>query len=209
MEGRHSFAPPPRGPAAAGGEAAEENLSYGSGLFYRGRIFDLFILIEKDERLFIIDQHAAHERILFDRFLKGPIQKQELLVPIPFETESAGDDTFLESRRDELASLGLVIKKEKAHTWSIEALPANWKLDDRKTIEEILSLRTAQEDVARRWTATLACHAAVKDGDYLDEAAALALAKEALALPDPRCPHGRPIWSEISLEFLLKAVKRI
>jgi DNA mismatch repair protein MutL len=184
----------------------------GSSLKYRGRIFDLFILVEKDERLYIIDQHAAHERILFNRFLEGPIHKQELLAPIPFETDSGGDDAFLESRLEELSALGLVITRGGNHRgcsqWQIEALPVNWKLSDQKTVEEILQLRTSGEDIARRWAATLACHAAIKDGDYLDADAALSLAEEALNLSDPHCPHGRPIWTEISLESLLKAVKR-
>ncbi len=205
-----SFIQPPRKSAQDQAETAAETGSYkDSAVKYLGRVFDLFIVIEKDEKLYIIDQHAAHERILFDRFLKGPIHKQELLVPIPFETEGDGDDSFLESHLDELAALGLIIKKEDTHIWHIEALPVNWKLDDQKTVEEILGLRTAPGDMARRWAATLACHAAIKDGDYLDPGAALALAEAALKLPDPHCPHGRPIWSEISLEFLMKSVKRI
>jgi DNA mismatch repair protein MutL len=72
-----------------------------------------------------------------------------------------------------------------------------------------LQLRSSGEDITRRWAATLACHAAIKDGDYLDESAALSLAEEALALSDPHCPHGRPLWTEMSLESLLKAVKRL
>jgi DNA mismatch repair protein MutL len=188
--------------------AAESAPSYASSITYRGRIFDLFIAVEKDETLYIIDQHAAHERILFNRFLEEPIHKQELLAPIPFETESEDDDAFLESRREELSALGLVITKSGSHHWQIEALPDAWKLNDQKTVEEIRSLKTSGGNIARRWAATLACHAAVKDGDYLDTDAALALAEEALKLSDPHCPHGRPIFTEISLDSLLKAVKR-
>ncbi len=190
-------------------ETVAETASYqSSSIRYRGRVFDLFIVIEKDETLYLIDQHAAHERILFDRFMKGPIPKQELLVPIPFETESEEDDAFLKNRLADFAALGLVITKSGKRTWQIDALPAAWKLNDQKTVEEILDLRSAHEDMARRWAATLACHAAVKDGDYLDADAALSLAEEALNLSDPRCPHGRPVWTEISLESLLNAVKR-
>ena len=175
---------------------------------YLGRLFGLFILIEKGDRFFIIDQHAAHERILYDRFVSGPVPRQELLVAIPFNTESSGDDSFLEEKKEELAKLGIVINRN-GDEWIIEALPAGWKLPDRETVAEILNLRNAGENMAERWAATLSCHAAVKDGGFLDEGTALALAEEAFALPVHRCPHGRPIWFELSREDLLKAVKRV
>jgi DNA mismatch repair protein MutL len=210
LKKKENFIDPPRKVLQDYTESAAETASYhASTIKYRGRIFDLFIVVEKDNTLYIIDQHAAHERILFNRFIEGPIAKQELLAPIPFDTDSEDDDNFLESKREILSALGLIITKGVSHSWQIEALPAAWKLNDQKTVEEIVSLRTSHEDVGRKWAATLACHAAIKDGDYLDENAALALAEEALALSDPHCPHGRPIWTEINLESLLKAVKRI
>jgi DNA mismatch repair protein MutL len=172
-----------------------------------GRLFHLFILIEQKDRLYIIDQHAAHERLLYNRFLAGPIPRQELLVPIPFTTESGDDDQFLSTHTAELAKLGIVIIRED-NSWHIEALPSNWKLSDTETVQAILELRTAGENIAERWAATLACHSAIKDGDYLDDTTALALAEAALSLPVPRCPHGRPIWSEISREDLFRAVRR-
>ncbi|MDR2741373.1 MAG: DNA mismatch repair endonuclease MutL [Treponema sp.] len=179
----------------------------GAGLRIAGRLFNLFILVERGDRLFIIDQHAAHERILYDRFLGGPIARQELLVPIPFSTESAEDDEFLTLRRDDLAKLGVVIVREEG-AWHIDALPSGWRLSDDETLRSILDLRTAGENIAERWAATLSCHGAIKDGDYLDDASALALAEKALKLQVPRCPHGRPIWFELSREDLFRAVRR-
>jgi DNA mismatch repair protein MutL len=175
---------------------------------YAGRVFGLFILIEWGEKLYLIDQHAAHERILYDRFLSQPIPKQELLAPIPFRTESADDDRFLEAKCEELSRLGVVIRKDGG-SWSIEALPADWRLGDAATVQEILELRTAGENMAEHWAATCCCRAALKDGDYPDDAAAFALGKEALSLPVPRCPHGRPIWTEITRDALFRAVRRI
>jgi DNA mismatch repair protein MutL len=175
---------------------------------YLGRLFGLFILVEKGDRLYAIDQHAAHERILYDRFIAGPIARQELLVAIPFNTESPEDDRFLGEKRGELAELGIVLKKND-QGWLIEALPAGWKLSDRETVAEILALKTAGENLARHWATTLSCHRAVKEGDFLDEETALALAEEAFALPVTRCPHGRPIWFEIGRQDLLRAVKRV
>jgi DNA mismatch repair protein MutL len=174
-----------------------------------GRVFNLFLLVEWKDRLFIIDQHAAHERILFDRFMSETIPKQELLVPVPFTTEGEEDDRFLSRRREELAKLGLVVTGGEEGLWYIQALPVNWRLGDRETITEILKLKTAGENMAERWAATLSCHGAIKDGDYLDDTAALALAEAALKLPQPRCPHGRPIWTELSREELFRAVRRL
>ena len=174
---------------------------------YAGRVFGLFILIECGDRLYIIDQHAAHERILYNKFLEREIPKQELLSPIPFRTESDEEDKFLEAKREELSRLGIEIKKD-GDSWRIDALPANWRMSDTATVKEILQLRTAGENMAQRWAATLCCRAAIKDGDYPDDETAFALGKEALALSEPRCPHGRPIWTEISREALYKAVRR-
>jgi DNA mismatch repair protein MutL len=206
--------------AAAEAAAAEGEPAYDAGpedspgtrppgsLRLAGRLFNLFILVEGGDRLFIIDQHAAHEQILYDRFLSRPIPRQDLLVPIPFTAETGEDDRFLADRREELAGLGIVIEPEEG-SWRIDALPAGWKLPDGETVREILNLRNAGENIAERWAATLSCHGAIKDGDYLDDTAALALAEKALALPVPRCPHGRPLWAEITREALFKAVRRL
>jgi DNA mismatch repair protein MutL len=178
-----------------------------AGLRIAGRLFSLFILVERRDRLFIIDQHAAHERILYDRFIGGPIPRQELLVPIPFCTESEGDDEFLALHREELARLGVIIVREE-DGWRIEALPTGWRFSDSETVRSILDLKTAGVNMAEHWAATLSCHGAIKDGDYLDDASALTLAAGALNLPVPRCPHGRPIWFELSREDLFRAVRR-
>jgi DNA mismatch repair protein MutL len=213
LENRPAFAPPPG--RDAGFFAREEAPPYGetgagetAAPRFVGRLFNLFILIERGDRLFIIDQHAAHERILFDRFLSAGISQQELLVPIPFSTEGEEDDRFLRESREALAKLGVLIA-EDGDAWRIEALPVNWRMGDAETVREILGLRQAREDMARRWAATLCCHGAIKDGDYLDETTALALAEAAFRLPVPFCPHGRPIWWEISREDLFRTFKRI
>ena len=84
-------------------EAAEPRTAYpgldaAANLRLAGRVFKLFLLAELGDRLFIIDQHAAHERILYDRFLAKPVSAQELLAPIPFSNDSDDDDAFLASR---------------------------------------------------------------------------------------------------------------
>ena len=179
-----------------------------NGLRLIGRIFDLFILVEYNEKLIIIDQHAAHERILFNSLLEKPVPEQELLVSLPFQTENKDEDQFLESRKDELARLGIKIEKDDG-SWRIDALPSGWDLSAEETIKKILSLKTQGKDIVENWLISLSCVKAVKDGDYLDDESALALAEKALNLKELRCPHGRPIMFELSREEMLKAVKRI
>jgi DNA mismatch repair protein MutL len=203
--------PPGGGEALEGGGAgavAEGSPSYGE-LRFIGRLFSLFLLVERGDKLLIIDQHAAHERILYDRFLSRPVRKQELLVPLPFVTESPEEDRFLEAKREELEKLGIRVEAAEDGVWRLSALPENWRLSDPETLKAIRELREAGENMAERWAATLSCHSAVRDGDYLDDRTALALAEAALALPVPRCPHGRPIWFELSRENLYRAVRRI
>ncbi|MDR3115095.1 MAG: DNA mismatch repair endonuclease MutL [Treponema sp.] len=200
------------GDASGGGlaiavqEVAEKSPAY--GLRYVGRAFGLFILVENEHKLFMIDTHAAHERILYEELLSKPIPTQELLVAIPFTTESEEDDRFIARHQADLARLGVVIKADNG-AWRIEALPVAWRLGDAATVKEILNLKTAGEDLAEHWASTLVCHHALKEGDYLDERTALALGEAVLKLPVPRCPHGRPIWYEINRETVFKAVRRI
>jgi DNA mismatch repair protein MutL len=205
LENRPVFAPLPGHSSAD--STAEASPPYGRPR-YAGRVFGLFLLIEWNSKLFIIDQHAAHERILYNRFISGTVPAQELLVPIPFTTESDDEDRFLETQKEQLAALGVIVNKD-GNAWHIDALPAGWRMGDAETVREILELRTLKENMAARWAATLCCHLAIRDGDYLDEKSARALAEDALKLTEPFCPHGRPIYTEISRDAVLKAVKRL
>ncbi|MDR0598982.1 MAG: DNA mismatch repair endonuclease MutL [Treponema sp.] len=215
LDRRDERAPPPGGGTRTSGTGGAGTVRLA------GRAFGLFIIAERGSALYLIDQHAAHERILYDRFLSKPITAQELLVAIPFTTGSAEEDRFLQAKRGELARLGIRLAGATGNgggctgggVWRVEALPAGWKAGDGETVEEILSLRNAGENIAERWAATLACRAAIKDGGWLDDDAALALAEEALALYDknglpPRCPHGRPLWKALSRDELFRAVRR-
>lgn len=176
---------------------------------YLGQLFNLFILVEHCQNLYIIDQHAAHERILYNRFIDNPPPVQELLVPIPFRTDDETEDSFLRDIQTSLEELGVRITQEGEGSWRIDALPAPWRASDNETVQTILALREGSENPVERWRATMACKAAIKDGDTLDSATALELAQQALALPIPLCPHGRPVWKKIEKQELLAAVRRV
>ena len=229
LERREEFTPLPSGNRTQELFAAEkatnydpiEHLSAGSpysenprnNIRFAGRVLDLFIIVEREDIIYLIDQHAAHERLLYNKFLDGRIGTQELLVPILFNTGNDEEDRFLLTKKEELAALGIVLKNEGGDSWRIEALPAGWKMSDSETVEAILALQKAKENIVERWAATFACHAAVKDKDYLDDKSALALAESVLALCNketslPRCPHGRPLWKTLSRDELFKAVRR-
>lgn len=178
-----------------------------SPIKYIGTAFNLFILVEDGDKLLAIDQHAAHERILYNKLISRGVVRQELLAPIPFTTSSRDEDVFLEGHRESLAKLGIVISGGNG-SWHIEALPALWRGSDLETVRAILDLKNSGENLAEKWAAALSCHSAIRDGNVLDDESALELAREALSLPVHACPHGRPFVTEIKKEALLQAVRR-
>jgi DNA mismatch repair protein MutL len=173
-----------------------------------GQCLGVFILFEISGELFVLDQHAAHERMIFDSLQAKRPARQELLVPYVFETDSAAEDDFLRSHSEELRDAGYVFEESGERTWSLVAHPEGVKAALQDTIDEILSLRNAA-DLRRGLNATTACRSAIKDGDRLAESGMRELVERALELPEPRCPHGRPIWTRLSREELYKRVMRI
>jgi DNA mismatch repair protein MutL len=193
--------------------AAESAPPYGAAPSDRtfkfiGRLWGVFILVERDGRLYIMDQHAAHERILYQRYLSKPIPAEKLLIPLTFSTETAEEDHFLNAHKGELVRLGIRLEQESPHAWRLETLPAGWYAADGETVKAVLALPRTGVSFIENWAASCACHTAVRDGAFLDERTALDLAQEAMDMPDHHCPHGRPIWVEIAREDLLKGVKR-
>ncbi|MDR1469458.1 MAG: DNA mismatch repair endonuclease MutL [Spirochaetaceae bacterium] len=188
--------------------AAESAPPYGV-LTFVGRLWGVFILVAKGNRLYLIDQHAAHERILYQHYLSEPISGEKLLIPLTFNAESAEEDAFLREHREALARRGLTIEQDAPHVWRLTTLPAGWRATDGQTIEAVLALPRTGTNFVENWAASCACHTAIRDGAFLDERTALALAQEAMDMPDHHCPHGRPIWVEIMRESLLKGVKRL
>ncbi|MDR0638772.1 MAG: DNA mismatch repair endonuclease MutL [Spirochaetaceae bacterium] len=188
--------------------AAETAPPYGE-LKFIGRLWGVFILVVKGNRLYLIDQHAAHERILYQHYMTKPVPGEKLLIPLTFSAESAEEDTFLREHREELARRGLKIEQDAPHVWRLETLPPGWRATDGETIEAVLALPRTGTNFVESWAASCACHTAIRDGAFLDERTALVLARKAMDMPDHHCPHGRPIWVEITQESLLKGVKRL
>lgn len=171
---------------------------------YLGRALGPFILFEKDDALWFLDQHAAHERMLFDEYVSKPPASQELLVPEEIEIEDDAEDARIEKEAGRLAEAGFRLERESGR-WTVVAAPAPLAA---KAAEAARKLARGSGDAVRAAAALAACRTAVKDGDELDSAAAEALIAAALALPEPRCPHGRPIWARITRDQLYALVRR-
>jgi DNA mismatch repair protein MutL len=161
-----------------------------------------------NNELFILDQHAAHERILFDELMKNSCVSQELIVPVVYEAESNEEDDYIKKNIPALIKSGFRFKRE-GQVWLLEAVPA--VLDGSKTsaVFEAIKARPESPDILREQIAQYACKAAIKEGDILDRQGAVELIKKALNVPVPRCPHGRPIWLKWNKTELYKLFGRI
>jgi len=179
----------------------------GGSVRYIGQLFNLFLLAERDEQLFLIDQHAAHERILYDAIVDGPRNSQQLLVPHEFDIEPELE-VFVEDRLEEYRKIGIHIGKTGENRWRITHLPERFSGLEGEIVQGIREQSLPKASFQSKLFADLACKAAVRDGEVLDTYSAEALVEKALSLPIPRCPHGRPIWLKISREELFQAVGR-
>lgn len=175
---------------------------------YIGNTLGTFILAQIKNTLYFIDQHAAHERILFDTLMTNGGEKQNLLIPYEIETQSQDDDNFIESIKDELEKSGFTFEKESDGKWTVTTVPVRWTGTQDDLMESVFEAKTAPKDILYKICAMTACKAAVKDGYILDKKASEDLAKAALKLKDPHCPHGRPVWTTLTKEQLFARVRR-
>lgn len=175
---------------------------------FLGHALGTFLIAEKGNTLYAIDQHAAHERILYNRIMTHQGKRQNLLVPYIIETESEKDDEYLKNISEQLEAAGFSIDSKGCGNWEITAVPERWTGGEAETERAILSRRLPPEQIISNIAAMTACKAAVKDGYILDNQTAAMLAEAALNLPDPHCPHGRPVFAQFSRADLFALVRR-
>jgi DNA mismatch repair protein MutL len=184
-----------------------------------GVIGQLYVLVESPEGLVLMDQHAAHERVLFEKMLKelasDPAPSQKLLLPLTLELD-ARDAVFLQSNLKTLHKLGIGISEFGDKTFLIDALPPYFQLENlsqtfrnivdelRQTGEEVHARRLGEDKIA-----TTVCRHAVKARDPLkgEELRALLERLHKCELPYT-CPHGRPTMIQISYAELEKKFGR-
>lgn len=179
-----------------------------NGFVFLGTALNCFLIAQIHDTIYFIDQHAAHERILFDKILSSDIEKQDLLVPYVIETNSEEEDIYLSNIIQNLSKAGFVGKQIKSGKWEFTTVPTRWKGTEQDLRNAILEKLVDPKDIIYSVAAMTACKAAVKDGYILDRKTASDLAKEALTLQDPHCPHGRPIWTTLTKEQLFARVRR-
>ena len=184
----------------------DASLPDASGIRFLGQVFGVFLLFELPGRLLMMDQHAAHERILYERLSARAPEMQEMLFPLCFDVTDDEEARLLEAG-GELAGIGISLRRAGARALEVTALAADLKpLPEGTLVEMIRGVGAAEWK--HSLIATAACRLAVKEGDRVDPVTAHELCVQALRLPVPRCPHGRPIWHELSEETLLKLVDR-
>lgn len=177
-----------------------------SELKYHGQAFGVFLIVESAAALYLIDQHAAHERIMYDTFrTRGTVQP--LLVPVDFEVERQEAESLRE-RTAAAEALGVKVTDEGNGRFRIHSVPESFRGSEQLLIESLRDLEIISGEFERDMYATMACKAAVRGGDHVDELTAAELARRTLALPEPRCPHGRPLWYEIRRDELLELIGR-
>lgn len=173
-----------------------------------GQVAGTFIAVEKNDALYLIDQHAAHERIIFEQLQHNIGGVQELLIPYRIITSSEEDDAFIRKHRELLCKAGFALTDEGAGVWQVTAVPARWTGTERDLIRDITGVRKNAGDILYQILASAACRAACKDHAILDPVTQQRIAAQAFELPEPLCPHGRPIWIVLTREELFKRVKR-
>ncbi len=204
-------------------EAAEPFLSKRAIEEHRiiGQVFSTYWLVEYRKELYIIDQHAAHEKVLYERIMTAAKNKtyssQQLLPPIVL-TLSLREQTILNKRKTELVSLGYEIEHFGGNEYSIRAVPADlYSISEKELLlefidemaDDITTQVSKTQSILER-IASLSCKAAVKANHIFSYEEASALIKELLTLDNPyHCPHGRPVIIAMSQYELERKFKRI
>lgn len=181
-----------------------------------GELYRSYILVEQGEDAYLIDKHAAHERILFDKLRENQeaITAQSLLSPIPCRLSPELIAALLTNRRL-LEELGFEIEEFGGNTVLLRQVPMDLDVGDaQEALEELavnlMSGKQADKKGLRdELLHTVACKAAIKAGWHTDEQELLALVKAVMAREDLKyCPHGRPICVTLSKKQLEKQFKR-
>jgi DNA mismatch repair protein MutL len=187
------------------------------------QLFATYIIIEKGDKIFFIDQHAAAERVTYEKLQKqiknGRIDTQKLLIPEVVEVNKIEFEALKENRKD-LEKLGIRLAIFGKSAFKVEEIPILIaKANVKKLIEDVLSelkndtvgVENFQpvRDIQDHIIATMACHTSIRAGMKLHQAEIDDLARKLLACENPySCPHGRPVMWEMPRGELEKKFKR-
>ena len=184
-----------------------------------GQVFETFWLIQYDRKLFIIDQHAAHEKVnyerMMERFRKKEIVSQTLLPPIIVSLNGAEENVYL-TNKDAFAALGFEIEYFGGNEYALRAVPVDLYGHSEKelfltVLDELAEGNSRGSYLAiEERIAGMACKASIKGGDIISRDEVEALIDELLSLENPyNCPHGRPTIIVMTESEMEKKFKRI
>ena len=201
------YTPQPQGRAEMAWPPTPQQASFPLGVA-RGQVAATYIVAEAEDGLIIVDQHAAHERLVLERMRKamadGGVARQALLLPEVVELDEIACDR-LEARMAELAEMGLELERFGPKAMLVRATPAMLGqgdvrglvvdlADELAAFDSALSLKERLDHVA----ATMACHGSVRAGRMLSVAEMNALLREMEVTPHSgQCNHGRPTWIKL------------
>ncbi|MES2421525.1 MAG: DNA mismatch repair endonuclease MutL [Pseudomonadota bacterium] len=202
------FASPPQARAEPAWAPPPQTTAFPMGVA-RGQVAKTYIVAEAEDGLVLVDQHAAHERLVLERMraalIGGTIASQALLIPEVVELDESACDR-LESRAEELSEFGLDLERFGPHAMLVRATPALLGQSDPKGLvtdladelaafDEALSLKERLDAVA----GTMACHGSVRAGRILSVTEMNALLREMEVTPHSgQCNHGRPTWVKLA-----------
>ena len=183
---------------------------------YVGELYRTYIIVEEGDNAFLIDKHAAHERILFEKLKANQegISSQTLLTPLPVRLSPSAAGELL-ANRDMLDELGFEIEEFGDSTLLLRQIPMDLQGEDAADALEALAAdllngrREHTDTVRDALLHTVACKAAIKAGWHSDERELKAIAREVMGREELKyCPHGRPICVNLSKKALEKQFKR-
>ncbi len=184
-----------------------------------GQIFKTYWIIEQDECIYMIDQHAAHERVIYEDFMekfkKRKVLSQRLVQPIAIDLSEAQKAVF-EENYELIENFGFEIEEFGKNVYAVRSVPYIFKNPATasffKDIIELLSEKNFNNlyDTKADAVASMACKAAVKGNDKLDYSEAKALIEKIISLENPfNCPHGRPTIIKMTKYDIEKFFKRV
>ena len=195
-----------------------EQTSFSSGPRVLGCLADTYLVCETSEGMLVIDQHAAHERILYEELSRGvrnaDIQVQKLLLPLQFEL-SAAEERILTDKGHVLRKLGIDLEHFGGNTFLLRTVPsmlhqADW---ERFISELIASLDDEGFDEGKIFegaVTVMACHGAIRGGKRITDAEISALFSQLKDTDIPgNCPHGRPVFRILTFREIEKMFKRV
>ena len=184
-----------------------------------GQIFDTYWLVQFEDKFFIIDQHATHEKVYYERFVKRfreqTVESQYLSPPL-IVSLNLQEEALLKANRKYFEDFGFEIEPFGGKEYCINAVPSNlYGLTEEELFLEMLDNLASEKDkdplgIFASRLATMACKAAVKGNHQMSDREANALIDELLTLENPyHCPHGRPTIISMTKTELEKKFKRI